>query len=92
MVRLLWLQSPASKSGFKVRFYCSTLWADKGWLKGIEPSTFGATIQCSNQLSYNHRERLILSLPGAAVNAPVWDRAWQPNILALSRILFPHIA
>lgn len=25
------------------------------WLKGLEPSTFGATIRCSSQLSYNHR-------------------------------------
>ena len=27
----------------------------KGWLKGLEPSTLGITIRCSNQLSYSHR-------------------------------------
>ena len=25
-----------------------------GWMMGIEPTTPGTTIQCSNQLSYNH--------------------------------------
>ncbi len=27
----------------------------EGWLKGLEPSTLGITIRCSNQLSYSHR-------------------------------------
>ena len=27
---------------------------DMGWLKGLEPSTTGITIQDSNQLSYSH--------------------------------------
>ena len=25
-----------------------------GWMMGFEPTTLGTTIQCSNQLSYNH--------------------------------------
>ena len=25
-----------------------------GWVKGLEPSTPGTTIRCSNQLSYTH--------------------------------------
>ena len=25
-----------------------------GWIKGLEPSTLGTTIRCSNQLSYTH--------------------------------------
>ena len=29
---------------------CSCL----GWVKGLEPSTPGTTIRCSNQLSYTH--------------------------------------
>src|SRR5262245_23486544 len=25
------------------------------WVKGVEPSTLGSTIRCSNQLSYTHQ-------------------------------------
>ncbi len=28
--------------------------ARDGWMMGLEPTTPGTTIQCSNQLSYNH--------------------------------------
>ena len=28
---------------------------DVGWVKGLEPSTPGTTIRCSNQLSYTHQ-------------------------------------
>ena len=29
-----------------------------GWVKGLEPSTPGTTIRCSNQLSYTHQMRI----------------------------------
>ena len=29
-----------------------------GWVKGLEPSTPGTTIRCSNQLSYTHHINL----------------------------------
>ena len=29
-----------------------------GWIKGLEPSTPGTTIRCSNQLSYTHHTSL----------------------------------
>ena len=29
-----------------------------GWVKGLEPSTLGTTIRCSNQLSYTHHIQL----------------------------------
>jgi len=28
-----------------------------GWLMGLEPTTLGTTIRCSNQLSYSHRDK-----------------------------------
>ena len=31
-----------------------------GWKMGFEPTTPGTTIQCSNQLSYNHHIMLCL--------------------------------
>ena len=30
-----------------------------GWVKGLEPSTPGTTIRCSNQLSYTHHMILL---------------------------------
>ncbi len=30
-----------------------------GWVKGLEPSTPGTTIRCSNQLSYTHHIQLV---------------------------------
>ena len=39
-----------------------------GWVKGLEPSTPGTTIRCSNQLSYTHhiyiRTGRVLTLQG----------------------------
>ena len=39
-----------------------------GWVKGLEPSTPGTTIRCSNQLSYTHhiyiRTGKVLTLQG----------------------------
>ena len=32
-----------------------------GWVKGLEPSTPGTTIRCSNQLSYTHHMNLLLT-------------------------------
>jgi hypothetical protein len=34
-----------------------------GWVKGLEPSTPGTTIRCSNQLSYTHHNKKVLLLP-----------------------------
>ena len=33
---------------------CSASRNNMGWVKGLEPSTLGTTIRCSNQLSYTH--------------------------------------
>ena len=35
-----------------------------GWVKGLEPSTPGTTIRCSNQLSYTHHMNLLLTKEG----------------------------
>ena len=34
-----------------------------GWVKGLEPSTPGTTIRCSNQLSYTHHMKPQGTLP-----------------------------
>ena len=39
-----------------------------GWMKGIEPSTPGITIQCSNQLSYTHHKPVQPLLFGKIAN------------------------
>ena len=35
-----------------------------GWVKGLEPSTPGTTIRCSNQLSYTHHITDVVRLKG----------------------------
>ena len=32
-----------------------------GWVTGIEPATTGATVPCSNQLSYSHHDMVRLA-------------------------------
>ena len=40
-----------------------------GWVKGLEPSTPGTTIRCSNQLSYTHHITDDLAAPEAGWHA-----------------------
>ena len=39
-----------------------------GWDAGLEPVTPGTTNQCSNQLSYFHRENPVNPAPNTEVN------------------------
>ena len=43
--------TPIGKRGMGLKPYPSLF---VGWVKGLEPSTPGTTIRCSNQLSYTH--------------------------------------
>ena len=43
--------TPIGKRGMGTEPYPSLF---VGWVKGLEPSTPGTTIRCSNQLSYTH--------------------------------------
>ena len=40
-----------------------------GWVKGLEPSTPGTTIRCSNQLSYTHHITDVRAALGAGWHA-----------------------
>ena len=48
-----------------------------GWVKGLEPSTPGTTIRCSNQLSYTHH---VLPYAGVYGNAAdmVRQKGFEP--------------
>ena len=43
-----------------------------GWVKGLEPSTPGTTIRCSNQLSYTHHIFCIRAIFAAMLRALEW--------------------
>ena len=57
-----------------------------GWVKGLEPSTPGTTIRCSNQLSYTHH---IFSrrLPRKELGTPEGTRT--PGLLLRRQLLYP---
>ena len=40
-----------------------------GWVKGLEPSTLGTTIRCSNQLSYTHHIHVMTAIAVFVVRA-----------------------
>ena len=51
-----------------------------GWVKGLEPSTPGTTIRCSNQLSYTHHISGITreASPQAALGEMVRQKGFEP--------------
>ena len=61
-----------------------------GWVKGLEPSTPGTTIRCSNQLSYTHhiyiRTGRVLTLQGEN-GTPEGTRT--PGLLLRRQLLYP---
>ena len=50
-----------------------------GWVMGLEPTTLGTTIRCSNQLSYTHHIRLL--------NTPQMELARQKGLEPLAYCL-----
>ncbi len=56
-----------------------------GWVKGLEPSTPGTTIRCSNQLSYTHHISGITreASPQAALGEMVRQKGFEPPAYCL---------
>ena len=46
--------TPVWKKGNRDWDFSQSLFFSVGWVMGLEPTTPGTTIQCSNQLSYTH--------------------------------------
>ena len=57
-----------------------------GWVKGLEPSTPGTTIRCSNQLSYTHQIHGIFQTRGK-FGTPEGIRT--PGLLLRRQLLYP---
>jgi hypothetical protein len=72
-------------------------------VKGLEPSTPGTTIQCSNQLSYTHRTKVILARQkgfepltyGLEGRCSIQLSYWRPDLLLsikdLRRAITSHL-
>ena len=59
-----------------------------GWVKGLEPSTPGTTIRCSNQLSYTHHIRQrFLEISQRLTGTPEGTRT--PDPLLRRQLLYP---
>ena len=54
-----------------------------GWVKGLEPSTPGTTIRCSNQLSYTHH----ISAEGGPIKLPQKEVARLKGLEPLTHCL-----
>ena len=61
--------TPIGKRGMGTEPYPSLF---VGWVKGLEPSTPGTTIRCSNQLSYTHHISCIRAIFAAILRALKW--------------------
>ena len=62
---------------------CSASRNNMGWVKGLEPSTLGTTIRCSNQLSYTHHIKFAADGNGT----PGGIRT--PGLLLRRQLLYP---
>ena len=58
-----------------------------GWVKGLEPSTPGTTIRCSNQLSYTHRIQFTGPAGPRTFGTPKGIRT--PDLLLRRQLLYP---
>ena len=57
-----------------------------GWVKGLEPSTPGTTIRCSNQLSYTHH---IYHPHGISDKNGTPEGTRTPGLLLRRQLLYP---
>ena len=79
------------------RCVCSASQGYMGWVKGLEPSTLGTTIRCSNQLSYTHHIHVMTAIAVFVVRAEMAGTAgFEPaNVGVKGRCLTawrrPHI-
>ena len=60
-----------------------------GWVKGLEPSTPGTTIRCSNQLSYTHQIHGVLRPTGARRKIGTPEGTRTPGLLLRRQLLYP---
>ena len=65
-----------------------------GWVKGLEPSTPGTTIRCSNQLSYTHHISGITreASPQAALGKMVRQKGFEPPAYCLEGSCSIHLS
>ena len=60
-----------------------------GWVKGLEPSTPGTTIRCSNQLSYTQQIHGVLRPTGARRKIGTPEGTRTPGLLLRRQLLYP---
>ena len=60
-----------------------------GWVKGLEPSTPGTTIRCSNQLSYTHHMDIHMGSADDKEKNGTPEGTRTPGLLLRRQLLYP---
>ena len=60
-----------------------------GWVKGLEPSTPGTTIRCSNQLSYTHHMDIHMGSADDIEKNGTPEGTRTPGLLLRRQLLYP---
>ena len=80
---------PNTSKWLRMAVFHSQPFRSVGWVKGLEPSTPGTTIRCSNQLSYTHHIQNRDGQPARLSDVGTPEGTRTPGLLLRRQLLYP---